>query len=119
MHTTTVRVQVGPANYFSFSGAIDKLLEFYPSDVLKNALWIYGERAIAAARPYLPAEFDAPSARRVQFGAHCSEGEVAKLVAQAGDECRVVIGVGGGAVLDTAKVAARHIGVPPVSYTHL
>ncbi|MFJ5315931.1 oxidoreductase [Pectobacterium versatile] len=115
MHTTTVRVQVGPANYFSFPGAIDKLLEFYPPDVLKNALWIYGERAIAAARPYLPAEFDAPSARRVQFGAHCSEGEVAKLVAQAGDECQVVIGVGGGAVLDTAKVAARHIGVPLVA----
>ncbi|MEC5341888.1 oxidoreductase [Brenneria populi] len=115
MNTTAIRVQVGPANYFSFSGAIDKLLDFYSPDILNNALWIYGERALTAARPYLPAEFDAPSARRALFGAHCSEGEVAKLAAQARDDCRVVIGIGGGAVLDTAKVVARKIGAPLVA----
>ncbi|QTF08026.1 oxidoreductase [Brenneria izadpanahii] len=115
MNTTAIRVQVGPANYFSFPGAIDKLLEFYPPAVLNNALWIYGERALAAARPYLPAEFESPSARRVLFGAHCSEGEVAKLVAEAGDSCQVVIGIGGGAVLDTAKVVARRVGAPLVA----
>ncbi|MFE8115517.1 oxidoreductase [Brenneria goodwinii] len=115
MSTTAIRVQVGPANYFSFPGAIDKLLEFYPPAVLNNALWFYGDRALKAARPYLPAEFDAPSARRVLFGAHCSEGEVAKLAALAGDSCQVVIGIGGGAVLDTAKVVAREVGVPLVA----
>ncbi|RLM27263.1 oxidoreductase [Brenneria alni] len=115
MNTTAIRVQAGPANYFSFPGAIDKLLTFYPPEVLNNALWIAGERALAAARPYLPTEFDAPSARRVLFGAHCSEGEVAKLVAQAGKNCQVVIGIGGGAVLDTAKVVARQVGAPLVA----
>ncbi|PWC17370.1 oxidoreductase [Brenneria corticis] len=115
MNTTAIRVQVGPANYFSFPGAIDKLREFYPPAVLNNALWITGERALAAARPHLPAEFDAPGARRVVFGAHCSESEVAKLVARAGADCQVVIGIGGGAVLDTAKVAARRLGAPLVA----
>ncbi|MFC3395929.1 oxidoreductase [Brenneria rubrifaciens] len=115
MNTTAIRVQVGPANYFSFPGAIEKLLTFYPAEVLNNALWIYGARALAAARPYLPAEFDALSARRALFTAHCSEGEVARLANQAGENCQVVIGVGGGAVLDTAKVTARQLGVPLVA----
>ncbi|MCI4183894.1 oxidoreductase, partial [Dickeya dianthicola] len=39
MSTTDIRVQVGPANYFSFPGAIDKLSEFYPDEVLARALW--------------------------------------------------------------------------------
>ncbi|MCG8708954.1 oxidoreductase [Brenneria sp. 4F2] len=115
MSTTAIRVQVGPANYFSFPGAIDKLLTFYPPAVLNNALWIYGDRALTAAKPYLPAEFNAPTARRALFGAHCSEGEVARLVAQAGEDCQVVIGIGGGAVLDTAKVVAREVGAPLVA----
>lgn len=115
MNTTAIRVQTGPANYFSFAGAIDKLLDFYSPEALNNALWIYGDRALTAARPYLPAEFDAPSARRALFAAHCSRGEVARLAALAGDDCQVVIGIGGGAVLDTAKVVAREVGAPLVA----
>ncbi|PWC18691.1 oxidoreductase [Brenneria roseae subsp. roseae] len=115
MNTTAIRVQVGPANYFSFPGAIDKLLAFYPPAVLNHALWIYGERALAAAKPFLPAEFNAATARRALCGAHCSASEVARLAAEAGDNCQVVIGIGGGAVLDTAKVVARQVGVPLVA----
>ncbi|MCV9879990.1 oxidoreductase [Brenneria izbisi] len=115
MNTTAIRVQVGPANYFSFPGAIDKLLAFYPPAILNNALWIYGERALAAAQPFLPVEFGADSARRVLCGPHCSENEVARLVARAGEHCPVVVGIGGGAVLDTAKVVARKVGAPLVA----
>lgn len=115
MSNSAIRVQVGPDNYFSFPGAIDKLTEFYSAADLQQALWIYGERALAAARPYLPAAFDAANARHSLFAAHCSESEVNRLVALAGAERRVVIGVGGGAVLDTAKVVARRLGAPLVA----
>lgn len=110
-----IRVQVSPANYYSYPGAIEKLTEFYPEPVLDRALWIYGERALAAARSWLPAAFDAPGARRMRFGSHCSESEVSALVQQAGGDRQVVIGIGGGAVLDTAKVVARRLGLPLVA----
>ena len=71
------------------------------------------ERAIAAARPFLPAAFNAAGARHISFGSHCSESEVQKLVAQAGNS-QVVIGVGGGALLDTVKAVARRLNVPVV-----
>ncbi|CNJ45364.1 oxidoreductase [Yersinia aldovae] len=115
MSTNAIRVQVGPANYFSFPGAIDKLSEFYPQAVLENALWIYGERALAAAIDYLPAEFNRPQAVRASFSTHCSESTVADLVSAAGSDRQVVIGIGGGAVLDTAKVVARKLGLPVVA----
>ncbi|CNL12984.1 MULTISPECIES: oxidoreductase [Yersinia] len=115
MSTNAIRVQVGPANYFSFPGAIGKLSEFYPQVALENALWIYGARALAAAIDYLPAEFNSPQAVRASFSTHCSESTVADLVSAAGSDRQVVIGIGGGAVLDTAKVVARKLGLPLVA----
>ncbi len=114
MTTTAIRVVTGPANYYSHPGALARLNEFYTDEQLQNALWIYGERAIAAARPFLPAAFNAPGAKHISFGGHCSESEVQKLVAEAG-ESQVVIGVGGGALLDTAKVVARRLSAPVVA----
>ncbi|GAA3600214.1 oxidoreductase [Gibbsiella greigii] len=115
MSDTDIRVVAGPANYFAFPGAIDRLSQFYSPQQLQNALWIYGERALAAAKPFLPAAFDAPEACRVLFNSHCSETTVQDIVRQAGDARQVVIGVGGGAVLDTAKVVARRLGLPVVA----
>ncbi|WP_192456836.1 oxidoreductase [Musicola keenii] len=115
MSTTAIRVQVGPDNYFSFPGAIDRLSDFYSSQALEQALWIGGERALAAARPYLPAVFDAPTARHSAMTMHCNERDIAALTTLAGRDRQVVIGVGGGTVLDTAKVVARRLGVPLVA----
>lgn len=115
MSTTDIRVQVGPANYYAHPGAIDRLHDHYSSEALAKAFWIHGERALAAAQPYLPQAFSAPTTRHACFSAHCSDSEVARLVAQAGRDRTVVIGVGGGAVLDTAKVVARRLGVPLVA----
>src|SRR5476649_2343578 len=115
MSDTDIRVVTGPANYFSYRGAIARLSDFYSDEQLAAALWVYGQRALEAAKPWLPEVFNAPDAKRVLFSAHCSESEVARIVAQAGDDRRVVIGVGGGAVLDTAKVVARKLGLPLVA----
>lgn len=114
MTSTAIRVVTGPANYYSHSGALERLSDFYSDEQLQNAVWIYGERAIAAAREFLPAAFNAPGAKHLSFGGHCCESEVQKLTALAG-ESQVVIGVGGGALLDTAKVVARRLNVPVVA----
>ncbi|MGC6389582.1 oxidoreductase [Ewingella sp. S1.OA.A_B6] len=115
MSDTDIRVVTGPANYFSYPGAIERLSDFYSDDQLAGALWVYGQRALEAAKPWLPAVFATPGAKHVLFSAHCSESEVARIVAQAGEDRRVVMGVGGGAVLDTAKVVARKLGLPLVA----
>lgn len=70
---------------------------------------------MAAAIDYLPAEFNSPQAVCASFSTHCSESTVADLVSAAGSDRQVVIGIGGGAVLDTAKVVARKLGLPLVA----
>ncbi|WP_276640175.1 oxidoreductase [Siccibacter turicensis] len=114
MTDTAIRVVPGPANYYAHPGALARLDDFYTPEQLSRAVWVYGERAIAAARPFLPASFNAPGARQILFRGHCSERDVAALAQEAGDDRAVVIGVGGGTLLDTAKALARRLGVPVV-----
>ncbi|AGJ87078.1 oxidoreductase [Raoultella ornithinolytica] len=115
MSNSDIRVVPGPANYFSHNGSLAHLHDFYSDEQLARAIWIYGERAIAGAQPFLPEAFHAVGAKKVLFSGHCSESDVAQLVAEAGDDRAVVIGVGGGALLDTAKAVARRLGLPVVA----
>jgi glycerol dehydrogenase-like iron-containing ADH family enzyme len=76
--------------------------DFFSAEQLSRAVWVYGERAIAGAslscrRP------STAGAKKIRFTGHCSERDVAGLVQASGDDRAVVIGVGGGALLDTAK----------------
>ena len=112
MSNTDIRVVPGPANYFSHPGSLARLNDFFTPEQLSRAVWIYGERAIDGARPFLPESFHAPGAKRLLFKGHCSERNVTHLVNESGSDASVVIGVGGGAVLDTVKAVARRLGVP-------
>ena len=114
MPSTAIRVVTGPANYFSHPGALSRLSEFYSEEQLNSAIWIYGERALAAVRPYLPAAFTQPGAKHILFRGHCSESDVQRLAGEA-RESQVVIGIGGGALLDTAKAVARRVKAPLVA----
>jgi uncharacterized oxidoreductase len=58
MSNTDIRVVPGPANYFSHPGSLAHLNDFLPEQ-LSRAVWIYGERAIDGARPFLPESFNA------------------------------------------------------------
>ncbi|MFH2813533.1 oxidoreductase [Enterobacter ludwigii] len=115
MSNTDIRVVPGPANYFSHPGSLAHLNEFFTPEQLSRAVWIYGERAIEGARPFLPESFHTPGAKHLLFKGHCSERDVIDLVTASGNNASVVIGVGGGALLDTAKAVARRLGVPVVA----
>lgn len=110
-----IRVVVGPANYFSHPGSFNYLNDFFTDEQLSRAVWIYGKRAIAAAQTKLPPAFGLPGAKHILFRGHCSESDVQQLAAESGDDRSVVIGVGGGALLDTAKALARRLGLPFVA----
>ncbi|UGS41520.1 oxidoreductase [Pseudocitrobacter corydidari] len=115
MNQTDIRVVTGPANYFSHPDSLQRLNDFFSPEQLSRAVWIYGEKAIAGARPYLPECATAPGSTQILFTGHCSERDVNALVAQAGDNRSVVIGVGGGALLDTVKSVARRLNIPFVA----
>jgi len=112
MSNTDIRVVPGPANYFSHSGSLARLNDFFTPEQLARAVWIYGERAIEGARPFLPESFNADGAKHLLFKGHCSERDVTHLVNESGSDASVVIGVGGGAVMDTVKAVARCLNVP-------
>jgi len=115
MSSTDIRVVPGPANYFSHAGSLARLHDFFSEEQLARAVWIYGERAFAGAKAFLPQGFNAPGAKHILFKGHCSEHDVSELAQQAGDDRAVVIGLGGGALLDTAKAVARRLGLPVVA----
>ena len=115
MSHSDIRVVPGPANYYSHPGSLARLQDFYSEEQLSRAVWVYGERAIAGAQAFLPAAFNAPDAKKILFKGHCSESDVSELARASGDDRSVVIGVGGGALLDTAKALARRLGLPVVA----
>jgi uncharacterized oxidoreductase len=87
--------------------------DFFSADQLSRAVWVYGERASAGAEPFLPAAFHLPE-RKDPLYRPLQRTRRGGLVQASGDDRAVVIGVGGGALLDTAKVLAR-LGVPLVA----
>ena len=107
----SIRVQPGAANYFSHPGALDRIEQFHPAGTLQRVLWIGGKRAQVAAAPYLPALFNAPCSVRETFSGHCSEGVVSRYVGL-GHDADLIVGLGGGSVLDTAKAVAHRLGKP-------
>ncbi len=60
MSNTDIRVVPGPANYYSHAGSLARLHDFYSAEQLSRAVWIYGERAFAGAKAFLPEGFNAP-----------------------------------------------------------
>jgi glycerol dehydrogenase len=88
--------------------------------VLGEELARLGSRAVAVMDPFamdaLQAEIDAGLGGSValnaeRFGAECSDEEIARLADTAGG-AEVIVGIGGGKALDTAKAVAHSLGRP-------
>lgn len=110
MSNSDIRVVPGPANYYSHPGSLERLSDFFNADQLSRAVWVYGERALAGAEPFSAGGLPPAGSEKIRFTGHCSERDVAGLVQASGDDRAVVIGVGGSALLDSAKVLARRLG---------
>ncbi len=111
MSNSDIRVVPGPANYFSHPGSLERLSDFFLTPTSsRERCGSMASAPAAGAEPFLPAAFHLPEAKKIRFTGHCSERDVAGLVQASGDDRAVVIGVGGGALLDSAKVLARRPG---------
>lgn len=101
-------VRVAPSRYVPASDAIADLDRYLPD--ADSAYVLGGSRAYDAARSKLDASLQRSEidARYTEFGGECSPAEIAdhraQIEASAPD---VVIAVGGGKALDTAKLAAE------------
>ncbi|RZM82833.1 iron-containing alcohol dehydrogenase family protein [Leptolyngbya iicbica] len=79
-------------------------------------LVIGGERSLATADPWLTPALQDLATATATYGADCSEVTLAKLAAAiAAHNADLIIGVGGGKALDTAKLVAHQAQLPVVT----
>ncbi|WP_288530791.1 iron-containing alcohol dehydrogenase family protein [uncultured Secundilactobacillus sp.] len=96
--------QSGPQRYISDNEAYDQLPGFMADLKVKTVLFLHGQKSLAAAQPYLPAWPADVEVVDVPFGGECSYEEIARVRVIADEnDVDMVIGLGGGKVLDTAK----------------
>jgi len=106
-----------PGRYIQGAGAIARL---------GTEAGSYGNRALVLLdngvfdmlRDDIAASFvDGPEVEILRHGGECSERAIAELVSAArSSDATVIVGAGGGKALDTAKAAARDLGLPIVVF---
>ena len=102
-----MQTAIFPGRYVQAEGALSNLAEEIPK-LGSFALFIAGGTAASSIIPkYRAAWENKLDSIGESFGGECSDPEIARLTTAAVDNaCDVVIGVGGGKVIDTAKAVA-------------
>ncbi|GEB76311.1 iron-containing alcohol dehydrogenase family protein [Sporolactobacillus inulinus] len=110
-----VMTRIGPQQYVSEQGAYGYLIDFLKSCSATRVLFLHGTKSLKKALRYLPRvnELDIDVVDRT-FSGECSYQEVDRVAQDAKEKhVDVIIGLGGGKVLDTAKAAAFQTGGVP------
>lgn len=96
--------QSGPQRHISDAKAYDQLPSFISELGVTKVLFLHGTKSLAAAQPYLPDFGSEVTVEDVLFNGECSYEEIDRVERIAKEQgIEMVIGLGGGKVLDTAK----------------
>lgn len=107
-----IRVQGSPSYYACEENVYDRIEDLLVEGRVKKALLLHGEKSWEAARDYLPA-FTEVAVSYERYQGECSLKEIERVAHMAGDhESDVIIGLGGGKVMDIAKAAANELNIP-------
>ncbi|STV78217.1 glycerol dehydrogenase [Klebsiella michiganensis] len=116
MSHSDIRVVPGPANYYSHPGSLAGCRIFTAKNSFHARCGGLRPSGLSRARRLSCRQrLTRLAPKKILFKGHCSESDVSELARASGDDRSVVIGVGGGALLDTAKALARRLGLPVVA----
>ncbi|HEY0209882.1 iron-containing alcohol dehydrogenase family protein [Acerihabitans sp.] len=106
-----------PQNYLNEAGLIKRIGDYVAPITRERVMIITSPRAWQATQPALEASFSAHGIgfQRYFLAGECTRATIAAFSAQAqAQDIRLVIGIGGGKVLDTAKGIAESCGQLPL-----
>lgn len=104
-----ISVRGAPNQYECRVGVLNELEERLRPLSVKTGLVIHGEKSWRATKPYFP-KMESLSLTFIQYAGECSENEISRITEEANKrEADVIIGIGGGKVVDLAKAVGNRI----------
>ncbi len=96
--------RVGPQQFVQGADAFEYLPKFVKNNGYDRVLFLHGVKSLNAAKPYLKGNMPDAHIKDVYFGGECSPEEIERVANIAKEDgTQLIIGLGGGKVLDTAK----------------